>query len=659
MNSILNYSKGLYLARFTCNRAIISVFIGALIFTGIQIPVQAQNSMFERSSWWFGPAGGANFNLYHGSTQAVNSGLSISANFQNTKEMEPFAFPVLEFHRPDTRLGFILNVGYDNRSGSFNPTFTTKLSYLTVEPSIRINFFRSPFYLFSGPRIAFNVDQRFNYQPDLNSAVTGGTFDNMNKYVISMQAGFGYDLPLTAKSKKNQLILAPFVSFHPYFGQNPRTIESWNLTTIRAGIALKFGSSHKKIVPEQVEVPVVIAVEPEARFMVNDSLNIPAEPVSNEVFPLQNYIYYNLKTDEKLSPEENQRKEAKEDQKIISSLSNLSDSSFRRLIVHDNFLSRLGDQMAKNRSNTITLIGASKDGVKDGQKMAESIKTFLTAIYGIDASNIVVKTRRKVNIHSELHPRKKEIALLQERVRKVLIKSKSSNLQQEFRGADGAPIKPLKMISVAEADEYSYVTFKTEGAKEPFSSWFLKITDDQGKVFSLGPYHKDLVSISGKSILGNRTSGKYEISMIGIMSSGVTVKKDTIAYLVHRPLTASEDKAKRYKILYEYNNSKAIGLYTRYLTEVVTPNIPNAGKVVINGHSENVGGREYSPELFLSQANDTRKILENALAKAGRTDVQIEVYGFDKDQIIAPFKKASQLDNLSNRTVIIDIISKK
>jgi hypothetical protein len=147
--------------------------------------------------------------------------------------------------------------------------------------------------------------------------------------------------------------------------------------------------------------------------------------------------------------------------------------------------------------------------------------------------------------------------------------------------------------------------------------------------------------------------------MVGILSSGVTIKKDTIAYLVHRTLPASDDKSIRFKILYEYNNSKAIGIYTRYLTDIVTPKIPYAGKVVINGHTENVGGREYSPELFLSQANDTRKILENALAKAGRTDVQIEVYGFEKDQIIAPFKKTNQLDNLSNRTVIIDVISKK
>jgi hypothetical protein len=32
-----------------------------------------------------------------------------------------------------------------------------------------------------------------------------------------------------------------FVSFQPYFGQNPRSTETWNNTTVRAGVALKFG----------------------------------------------------------------------------------------------------------------------------------------------------------------------------------------------------------------------------------------------------------------------------------------------------------------------------------------------------------------------------------------------------------------------------------
>jgi hypothetical protein len=37
-----------------------------------------------------------------------------------------------------------------------------------------------------------------------------------------MQIGAGYDIPLSSDRNKTQFVLSPFVSFQPYFGQNPR-----------------------------------------------------------------------------------------------------------------------------------------------------------------------------------------------------------------------------------------------------------------------------------------------------------------------------------------------------------------------------------------------------------------------------------------------------
>jgi len=653
MKSIINYQNGFCFERFY-SLVIKNLFIGALVFAGIQSSVLAQDSMFKKSSWWLGTSGGANLNLYHGSTQVVNSELTISAAYQNRKGIGLFAFPVLEFHRPDSKLGFILNAGYESRKGSFDKAFSTKLAYITVEPSLRLNLFRSPLYLFSGPRFALNIDNRFTY------GQTGGNFSNMKKSLVSMQIGAGYDLSLTAKNNKTQVILAPFVSFHPYFGQNPRSIESWNLTTLRAGIALKFGRSHQITIPEQVEVPVVIAVEPETRFLLNDSGNIPAEPSVEEVFPLRKSIYFNLKSSEipniGIKPGNDQEKELKEDRVALSPLLNLSDSSFRRTIVHDNFLNILGDRMVKNPSNAITLIGSSEHGAKDGQQMAEAIKLFLVGVYGIDASEIDTKGRRNLKIKSEQPDGNQKIGLLQEGNRQVLIESKSRNLQMEFRGGSGVPLKPLKLNMVQETNAFSYVTFKTEGANEVFSSWILKITDDQGNEQNFGPYTKELVSIPGKSILGDRTYGKYKIMMIGKLMSGETVKKDTTAYLVLLTPPAT-DRAVRFSFLYEHNNSKAINIFNRYLTNVVSPNIPINATVAIYGHTENPDARDYELKLFLNRANDAKTIIENALAKTGRQDVQFEVYTLGNDLVLAPFRNSNQPEGFYNRTIIIDVIS--
>jgi hypothetical protein len=48
-----------------------------------------------------------------------------------------------------------------------------------------------------------------------------------------MQIGAGYDIPLSTDANKT-FVLSPFVSFQPYFGQNPFN-KTWNNTTVRAG----------------------------------------------------------------------------------------------------------------------------------------------------------------------------------------------------------------------------------------------------------------------------------------------------------------------------------------------------------------------------------------------------------------------------------------
>jgi outer membrane protein OmpA-like peptidoglycan-associated protein len=100
-------------------------------------------------------------------------------------------------------------------------------------------------------------------------------------------------------------------------------------------------------------------------------------------------------------------------------------------------------------------------------------------------------------------------------------------------------------------------------------------------------------------------------------------------------------------------------LYEKYLTEIVTPKIPVGGTVIIHGHTDIIGDEAHNQELSMARANEVRGILENALTKAGRTDVKFEVYGFGEDQNMAPFANGSPEERFYNRTVVIDIIPAK
>jgi outer membrane protein OmpA-like peptidoglycan-associated protein len=228
----------------------------------------------------------------------------------------------------------------------------------------------------------------------------------------------------------------------------------------------------------------------------------------------------------------------------------------------------------------------------------------------------------------------------------------------EYQTGQDAPMTPVEITAMQTAPLDSYVSFNVEGAKEAFSSWSLEIRDEKGTVQKFGPYTQEKVSIPGKSILGTRPAGDFKVTMIGQTKSGKTVKKETP---VHMSLWTPPEREEgmRYSIIFEFNESQAITIYEKYLTDIVTPKIPKGGTVIIHGHTDIIGDEAHNLELSLARANEVRSIIENALSKAGRSDVKFEVYGFGEDQDLSPFENKLPEERFYNRTVIIDIIPAK
>jgi len=241
-----------------------SFILLAFIMISIIVPLHAQNETFTRPSWWFGIAGGANFNFYSGDNQDLKLNMH-SANpdaIHNGWGVGTYMAPLIEFHRPNTVLGGMLQVGFDSRYGSFDDVIyvdpiinttgdnkvdlqlTTDLRYLTIEPSLRVAPFRNDFYLYGGPRLAFYISDAFSYSRNNVKQ----DFSSISKVLLSMQLGAGYDIQLSSKNRRTQFVVSPFVAYHPYFGQKAQSIETWAITNVRVGIALKmgFGSSVEK-----------------------------------------------------------------------------------------------------------------------------------------------------------------------------------------------------------------------------------------------------------------------------------------------------------------------------------------------------------------------------------------------------------------------------
>jgi len=657
-----------------------SIIISALILISVSMSLKAQEIHYTRPSWYFGVAGGANLNFYHGTTQELNAGFTTPAAFHDGYGTGLYLAPLIEFHRPDTRLGFMLQIGYDGRQGSFDQVtspcncpadLNTDMNYITVEPSLRFAPFKSNFYLFGGPRFAFVNSKSFTYRQGINPAYPAqianpdvtGDFSGMNDHLISMQIGAGIDIPISSERKHTQFVLSPFVSFQPYYGQDPRTIESWNVTTVRAGLALKLGRGQKIIAPAmEVLTPSAIVAEPVITFSVNSPKNIPVDRRVRETFPIRNYVFFDSGTTQISNRYVLLRKvqvpEFQESRLEVFTPKELTGHSKRQLAVYYNVLNILGDRMLKNPQTTVRLTGASMQGRKEGLTMAGSVKTYLVDVFGIEGSRINTEGRIKPRIPSEQPGGTKELTLLREGDRRVSIWSESPVLLMEFQTGPDTPLRPVEIATVQEAPVDSYVTISNTGATSAFSSWSLEITDESGTIQLFGPYTQDVVSIPGKVILGTRSEGDYKLAMIGQVPSGRVIKRESTAHMVLWTPPVDEEMM-RFSILYEFNNSKAIDIYKEYLTNIVIPKIPTGATVIIHGHTDIIGNEDVNMKLSIARANDVKVILEDGLVKAGRTDVKFDARGFGEDQTVAPFENKYPEERFYNRTVIIDIIPAK
>ena len=462
---------------------------------------------------------------------------------------------------------------------------------------------------------------------------------------------------MSKATSKTKLVLSPFVAFHPYFGQYPRSIETWNITTVRAGVVLKIGSGNQ-ILPTEV-----VAKLPEVTFMVTSPVNVPGELMVTETFPLRNYIYFDKETtsisDRYVLLSKDQVKDFKEDQvEVFTPKTELAGRSKREMTVYYNILNILGDRMGKNPNSTIILVGSSENGAADGKLMAESVKKYLVDIFAINATRIAIEGRNKPKIAALKIDGTREVALLLDGDRRVSVESSSPALLMEFQSGPDAPLKPVKIVSIPEAPISSYVTFKVDGADEAFSSWQMEISDKNGIVQNFGPYTEEEVSIPGKTILGSNPEGDYKVKMIGTNKNGEIVTKESSTHIVAWTPSKVEE-GMRFSILYEFDDANAIAMYNKYLSEVVAPKIPANAKVIIQGHTDVIGETDYNQELSVKRANDAKATLQNSVNKLGTTGVTFEVTGLGENESAAPFGNTLPEERSYNRTVIIDIVPQK
>ena len=620
--------------------------------------VKAQTT---QPTWWFGLSGAANFNFYDGTTQRLTNSLIAPTAFHKGKDVRPYGSLLVEY-RPAGVWGIMLNVAYDGRGGKFNDvvapcncpaTLETSTSYIAVEPSLRFSVTSMGLYFFAGPRVAFNMNKDFAYT-QLKQPNTNGELSAMRKTLLSAQVGVGYDIITSSANSTTKFSISPFVSYHPYFGQDPRSIESWSVTTVRGGIALKFGKATKiaeKVTPTPLPLHDFV-------FNVRAPKAVQSKREVGETLPLRNSVFFDEGSTQLsgryITLTKDQAASFKEDQLQNQQSETMTGRSARQLTVYHNILNIIGDRLRSNPGTSITLSGASGKGPQEGKVLADAVKQYLVNNFNLDGSRIITQGRSKPLIPSEQPGGTKELVLLREGDRRVDIASTSPELLLEV---GGDLMKPVQIIA-SQADPLdSHIVFNIDSARQLLKSWSVDITDQKGNVQHYGPYTRDQESISGAAVLGNNPEGDYKVIMTGETRKGAPIRKEKTVHLIRQDETVS--KALRYSILYDFNKANSIASYDKFLTDVVAAAITDGSTVMIHGHTDKIGDEEHNMKLSKERANDVQTILQREVTKAGKSNVRFEALGFGEDENNAPFENNVPEERFYNRTVIIDIIPVK
>jgi outer membrane protein OmpA-like peptidoglycan-associated protein len=593
-------------------------------------------------TWWFGGGLGANFNFYSGDIKNPTPTLTTLASFTKGNGRGIFAAPLLEY-RPDPLWGGLLQLGFDSRSGAFDDvssadstaSLEATLNYISLEPSVRFTPTRPGLYFFAGPRLGFNVAKSFTYgKTGLPSQ--SGDFSGVRGTVLGAQIGAGYDIALSNPDAQTQIELSPFAAVH--FGQGPRSEESWTLTTLRAGVNIKFGSTSE----------VKKMLEREVQFSVRAPKIIPIERKVKETFPLRNYVFFDAGSsripERYVQLTNDQAKGFKEESLFQPEPKDLPGRSARQLRVYRNVLNIVGDRMRRNSQARITLTGSAPNDASTGRAMATEIKNYLVNVFGIEETRITVEGREKPEIPSLQPGGTRELDLVTAEDRRVTI---SSNVLDV--------LAPVQIVSLQEDPLDSDVLVNVPGAQNVLASWTLEVIDENGSTKRFGPYTSERERISGKEILGGHMQGRYTMVLRGETKAGQTVQKEETIRLV-RSDQPEEELGFRFSILFEFDQSKTVATYEKFLTETVAPMVPNGGNVIIHGHTDIVGEESHNLKLSRERAQQTMDVLERALKRLGIRNVKYDTYGFGEDIRRAPFDNRLPEERFYNRTVIIDIV---
>ncbi len=560
-------------------------------------------------------------------------------------------------YRSTSWWGGQLRVSYDSRnalSTDNSPlipqrTFDTRLSYLTIEPMLRLQpEFLGKLFVTVGPMIAINMSGSFDHTPAPGAAVASDLpITDLKGVAFGWAGGFGYDLALGNGPSGSRWFLTPFLEGSYLAHQRMANLayldqdsfdDIWSTFTVRGGVALKLGFNEGDALMAGGGGPLDFRLYAPSKYV--DSRRY------EEYFPLVTSVFFDSASAEipsrydRLAPAEAR---AFSESGIVeppsAGAASLGDRMQRQMSVYYDVMNIIGSRMAAAPASTVTLIG-SAPGARDGGAMAERVRNYLVASFGIDSSRVAIDGRELPRVPSG-SPR----TPVDDR---PLVDAENRRVELATRPDLGGPIT-IKSVNASPVENNLVLSISD---RSDIRTWQL-VVSGEGRRITYGPFSRPVQRIDPRPLMDGLSHGAFTAEAVAVTNTGERLTQTTTFELSRRDAPAKP--ARRYSIIFDYGQDDPVRAYEKFLRTTVAPQIEPGSTVYVLGHTDNVGDASLNYNLSLKRSGEVRDILRSETAKRAG-EVNFELIGYGEEESSTTFDNAKPEGRFYNRGVIIEVV---
>lgn len=306
-----------------------------------------------------------------------------------------------------------------------------------------------------------------------------------------------------------------------------------------------------------------------------------------------------------------------------------------------NILNIYADRMRKNPNELLTL-KATNTEENDNEKCANNIKKYLVDNYSINSNRISIVTEKPQIISGTIYTNPRYNKLIDEENRRV-----------EFVFTNPEMSNPLKYTIRDESSIDNYMIFSIRKNIE-FARWDVKISGEFRSLY-FGPFLTYSERVNPAEIMRFLESGKFN-AKVSLKDKYGNRTEENIKFNL---LKDKEVKiASRYLMLFNYNSSDPIISYENKIKNNIAPKIINESKVIIHGHTDNIGSPAECQLLSQQRADEVKNILD-AIFIEEKKDIKVQAFGIGQTKMQYTFDNKLPEGRMYNRNIFIEIINQK